>query len=189
MPFCHLIDVLFSHLGTKRALVCTLHKGKAYNNIVKPNQNDIVMKVAVRPQNGYAFQHPFDNLVKNFFNADLGFGPFREEVQNFPAVNVVELEDQFRIELAAPGLSKEDFKIELDQNRLSIAVEKQMEKVEGEQLRRREFSYASFKRNFGLPKSVDAEHIAAKYEQGVLSLTLPKKAEALPKPARTIEIG
>ncbi len=150
----------------------------------------ITMKVlAVKPQAAYLPTTPFEQLIKTVWGNDLGFGPFRDHVEVRPAVNIVETENNFRLEVAAPGLGKEDFKVELEQNRLTISAEKQSEKVEGENLRMREFAYNSFKRSFTLPKTVDGERIEAKYEQGVLSLVLPKKEEALPKPARTIEIG
>lgn len=163
-----------------------------YAGIVQHCQtkNKINMKVlAVKPQAAYLPTTPFEQLIKTVWGNDFGFGPFRDHVEARPAVNIVETEQHFRLEIAAPGLGKEDFRVELEQNRLTISAEKQSEKVEGENVRMREFAYNSFKRSFTLPKTVDGERIEAKYEQGVLSLVLPKKEEALPKPARTIEIA
>ncbi len=110
-----------------------------------------------------------------------------------PAVNVKETEDGFDVEVAAPGLSKEDFKVDIDNDVLTISSEKE-EKHEDQdkegKYTQREFSYQSFKRSFKLPENaIDADKVAAKYEQGVLHLSLPKREEVKPKPARQIEIA
>ncbi|MPN05885.1 Alpha-crystallin [bioreactor metagenome] len=87
-------------------------------------------------------------------------------------------------------MEKGDFKISVNQGILSISSEKKMENEtkEGEQFTRREFSYQSFCRSFSLPLSVDSEKIAAKYDNGILTVSIPKREEAKPKPERTIEI-
>ena len=93
--------------------------------------------------------------------------------------------------MAAPGMKKEDFRLELDGNTLTIASEwkNENEVKEGERYTRREFSYQSFQRSFTLPKNVvDVDQIIARYENGVLRLLIPKKEEARQKPPRTIEI-
>lgn len=137
----------------------------------------------------------FNNLLDQFFNNDF----FDMTTRNFsktdttlPAVNIKEENERFVVEMAAPGMKKEDFKIELNNNLLIISSEKKEEKVENgdsAQYTRREFSYQSFVRSFTLPESVEHEKIEAKYEDGVLKLHIPKKEEAKPKPARTIEIS
>lgn len=94
--------------------------------------------------------------------------------------------------MAAPGMNKEDFKVELDGNVLTITSERkdENETKDGERYSRREFSYQSFQRSFQLPKEVvDAEKIEAKYENGVLRLLVPKKEEAKPKPPKMIQIN
>ena len=94
--------------------------------------------------------------------------------------------------MAAPGMNKDDFKVELDGNLLTIVSEKNQENEvkEGERYSRREFSYQSFQRSFQLPKEVvDADKIEAKYENGVLRLLIPKKEEAKPRPPKTIQIN
>lgn len=107
-----------------------------------------------------------------------------------PAVNVKEDEDGYTLALAAPGYAKEDIEIKIDDNVLTISSEKKdAEKKEGEQYTRKEFKYAAFKRTFTLPDTVDATKIAASYENGILNLAIPKKEEAKPVPARTIEIA
>jgi HSP20 family protein len=108
-----------------------------------------------------------------------------------PAVNIRETNENFEVEMAAPGMNKNDFKIELDGNTLTISSERKndWQEREGERYTRREFSYESFKRTFQLPKDVvDIEKIQAKYENGVLNLVVPKKEEVKQKP-RMIEIS
>ena len=108
-----------------------------------------------------------------------------------PAVNIKENAESFQVEMAAPGMTKDDFKIELEGNVLTITSEKNLENEvdEGEKYSRKEFSYQSFQRTFTLSKEVvDDEKIEAKYQNGVLHLTIPKKEEAKKKPPRMIQI-
>lgn len=105
-----------------------------------------------------------------------------------PLVNIIETNEAYRIELAAPGLQKEDFNLELNNNQLWIKVEKTVEAVEGEKVRRREFGFFNISRQFQLPATVDATQIEGKYEAGVLAITLPKRPEARPQPPRKVEI-
>ena len=92
--------------------------------------------------------------------------------------------------MAAPGMVKEDFKVEVNQGILSVSSEKRVENQEAESDRytRREFSYQAFCRSFSLPSSVDSDKIMAKYENGILKVHIPKKEEAKPKPVRLIDI-
>ncbi|HEY0041009.1 MAG TPA: Hsp20/alpha crystallin family protein [Flavisolibacter sp.] len=134
------------------------------------------------------------NLFDDFFSRDLwNWGLANSSTTNttLPAVNIRETAENFEVEMAAPGMSKEDFRIELEGNQLRIGSERKTENAmgEGERYTRREFSYQSFQRSFTLPKDVvDVEHIHAKYENGVLHLLIPKKEEAKQKPPRMIEI-
>jgi len=108
-----------------------------------------------------------------------------------PAVNVKENDEAFEIEVAAPGMSKNDFRVSLENNLLTISSEKKEEKKEEEKGRftRREFSYQSFQRSFTVPENlVEGDKISAKYCEGILCITLPKKEEVKPKPAREISI-
>tara|TARA_R110002050_G_scaffold1281_1_gene9129 strand:- start:15890 stop:16327 length:438 start_codon:yes stop_codon:yes gene_type:complete len=110
-----------------------------------------------------------------------------------PAVNIKENDASFVLELAVPGRKKEDFKIEIDNDLLTISTESKNEtsneKVEDSiKYTRKEFSFSSFKRAFTLPETVNIDKIEAGYEDGILSFKLPKKEEALPKPKRLIEI-
>ncbi|REA59318.1 Hsp20/alpha crystallin family protein [Dyadobacter luteus] len=108
-----------------------------------------------------------------------------------PAVNVLEGVEGFKIEVAAPGLGKADFKLNLDKNQLTISASKEQNVTENENEKytRREFKYASFQRTFTLPNTVDGEKIGATYADGILTVSLPKREEAKDKPAREIEIA
>lgn len=97
---------------------------------------------------------------------------------NLPAANIIETDQEFRLELAVPGFSKEDFKITLDKNILSVTSEKESEQKD-ENYTRYEFSYGKFSRSFSLPKSIDIERISAGSENGILRITLPKKKEEI----------
>ncbi len=128
----------------------------------------------------------------SFFANDFLRPAFQDRVHNgtVPAVNVAETAEGYRIEVAAPGLDKSDFKLSLEKDVLTIKVEKikSSEEVEDKYLRR-EYSYNAFERSFQLPKTIDQEKIDAKYENGVLHLSLPKREEALDKPTREISIN
>jgi HSP20 family protein len=132
----------------------------------------------------------FPSIVDEFFGRD--FLPNLFEFQtgiNMPSVNIVEGKNDFRIEVAAPGLQKDDFKINLDNNVLTISSEKEEKQEEkDERYMRREFSYTSFRRSFSLPQTVEADKISANHNNGVLSISIPKKEEAKVKPAKQIEI-
>ncbi|TRO65334.1 Hsp20/alpha crystallin family protein [Christiangramia sabulilitoris] len=111
---------------------------------------------------------------------------------SIPAVNIMESEDSFNVEVAAPGMSKEDFNIELDNDVLTISSEEKKEEESTDKngrFTRKEFSYRSFKRAFSLPDSVDSSKISASYENGVLEIALPKKEEAKVQAKRLIDIS
>src|SRR5690606_22513841 len=140
------------------------------------------------------FLSNFPDLFNEFFNREfLNWGDtnFSNTGTTLPAVNIKERADEYEVEMAAPGMKKEDFKVELDGNLLTISSESQQEEENmDEKFTRREFSYQSFQRSFALPKDVvDAENINARYENGVLRLSIPKKEEARPKPPRKITIS
>lgn len=122
----------------------------------------------------------FDGLMNELFNElPISFGKsLREDVLHFPPVNIVEKNDFYHIELAAPGMEKADFNVKLDEKVLTISTEKKEEKsTENEKMIRKEFSYKSFKRSFTLDDKIDAANITAKYENGILKLDLPKKED------------
>lgn len=97
---------------------------------------------------------------------------------NVPAVNITEHKDEFLVSLAAPGMKKDDFKIDVDGNMLTISSEKEENKEEKEKkFTRKEYNYSSFSRSFTLPEEIVKEKIDAKYEEGVLKIVLPRKEE------------
>ena len=125
---------------------------------------------------GNALSPLFSDVFESFFNDSFVSDRFTSRV---PAVNIAETADEFHIELAAPGLKKEDFKINLDKNVLSISAEKKTENTEeNKKYNRREYSYTSFVRSFTLPESADQNKIDAEYTDGVLKITAAKKEEA-----------
>ncbi|MFA5973365.1 MAG: Hsp20/alpha crystallin family protein [Lentimicrobiaceae bacterium] len=140
------------------------------------------------------YQPTWSNLFNDFLNRDW----FDWNNQNYsltnttiPAVNIKETVNEFEVDVAAPGMSKEDFKIELNNNVLTISSEKQTENEtkEGKNVTRMEFSYQSFSRSFTLPAIVETERITAKYENGLLRVNIPKKEEAKPKPLKQIKVS
>lgn len=141
-------------------------------------------------RNGMNALAPFAQMVDDFFNRNVGdwSGGSLLRTQT-PAINILENEQEFKMELAAPGLTKSDFKIQVENNFLTISVEKKDEQnIEKENYRRREFSYQSFKRSFELPQNANSESISAKYEDGILNVIIPKRVEQT-KSGKTIEIS
>lgn len=138
---------------------------------------------------------PAANLFDDLFARDLwNWGSANNSSTNttLPAVNIRETAVNFIVEMAAPGMKKEDFKVELDGNTLTISSEKKREHEEKEDERYaiREFSYQSFQRSFELSKDVvDVDSIQAKYENGVLHLVIPKKEDVRQRPPRMIHIS
>ena len=134
------------------------------------------------------------SLFNEFFNGEVfdnrNFDSLAEG-STLPSVNIMDTENSFEIEVAAPGLAKKDFKVELNNNILTISTENENSKEsETENYTRKEFSYHSFLRSFRLPENkVEGNKISAKYKNGILFVSLPKKEEAKLKPVRMIEIG
>jgi HSP20 family protein len=118
------------------------------------------------------FNDVFDSILNDtFFNDQM--------VAHVPAVNISETEDHFHVELAAPGLKKEDFKLSLDRNVLNVSVEQHAANSDVQKnYSKHEFSYSSFVRSFTLPDSANAENIEATYTDGVLKIDIAKREEA-----------
>ena len=137
----------------------------------------------------------FPVLFDDFLNRDLfnwNNSNFSDTNTTIPAINIKESPENYEVEVAAPGMTKKDFKIELDGNALTISSERsnQKEGREDERYSLKEFSYQSFQRTFTLQKDVvDVDKIAARYENGLLHLSIPKKEAAKQKPPRQIEIA
>lgn len=139
-----------------------------------------------------------DRLYPSFFNnlfsrelMDWNNAEFSAMDTTLPAVNILEDENRIQIDVAAPGMKKEDFKVNFDQNRLTVSAEKEEEKnATNDRYARKEFCYSSFSRQFNVPvETIDGDQIQATYKDGILSLVLPKREELKPKPARAIEIN
>lgn len=131
----------------------------------------------------------FSGLVDNFFGKELGGLMDSNSGFSSPAVNIKENKDGFMLEIAAPGFQKDQFKLSLDHNVLTVSAEnkQETEKTEGKYTRR-EFSYGSFRRSFTLPETIQAEKIDAEYQHGVLMVNLPKKDEAKVKAIKEINV-
>lgn len=132
-----------------------------------------------------------DSIFDDFFKRTWVDFAATDTFNSHPAVNIKESDDGFELELAAPGLLKEDFKVYIDDDSLTISATKEAstEKTSEAGYKRREFNFASFKRSFQLPESVNTETIGANYKDGILYVSLPKREEAKKQPARTIEIS
>lgn len=140
------------------------------------------------------FSNQFPSLFDRFFDSnmlDWSNRHYSDTNTTLPSVNIKEDTDAYHVEMAAPGFEKGDFKIELDNDVLTISSEKKVENEanEGEQYSKQEFSYQSFCRSFTLPSTVESEKISAKYESGILKVEIPKQEEAKPKPAKVIAIS
>lgn len=147
---------------------------------------------------------PGFNLFNDFFDIDRFFPHVQmsqqmQQMRQHPAVNIIENDKEFRIEVSAPGMKKEDFSIDMEEGRLTISAERKYENEESsggeksgkgkgkaekeatggnnERYTRREFGYSQFSRSFMLPENVDPEKIQAQYQDGILNLTLPKREE------------
>jgi len=149
------------------------------------------MTLVRRNQNYYpTFPSLFDNIFSRGM-MDWDNLNFSETNTTIPAVNVKEDNDKFQIEVAAPGMKKEDFKLKLENNVLTICSERKEEKAEkAENYSRKEFSYQSFQRSFNLPEGhIQHENISAKYNDGILIVELPKREEVKPQPPKEITIS
>ena len=132
----------------------------------------------------FDFDRFFDQPIMNF--------PFTEAARfsRIPATNIVETDSEFTVELAAPGMKKKDFHVDIDNGMLEIKVEKEEEtKKEEAKFTRREYNYNAFYRAFNLPETVDGDKIKAEYEEGILKVHLPKTPEAKKKPIKEIAVA
>ena len=140
------------------------------------------------------YQNQLPNVLNKLFNADIdnwSNNNFSDLDSTLPSINIKENEEAFIVDVAAPGFDKDDFNIELNHDVLTISseIKEESESKEGEKFTRKEFSYKSFKRSFTLPELVEDENISATYKNGILSINIPKKEEAKPKPIKQISIS
>jgi HSP20 family protein len=130
-----------------------------------------------------------NGLFDEFFNRNIGDFVGADNFASQAAVNVIETENAFKIELAAPGFDKQDFTLNVENDQLTIEAKHETKEEEtNERYTRREFRVAAVKRSFKLPKTVNQEAINAVYENGILNVTLGKKEEAKPV-VKSIPIG
>ena len=147
------------------------------------------------------FQNHADaSAAKRFFETDAMFPGFGSAFDNFlkmdynygetmPSVNVTENEQEYQMEYLVPGFKKEEIKVALEQNVLTVKAEKKTESTEeNKRYTRKEFSFSTFKRSFTLPENIDAEKMVAKHEHGILNITIPKKLEEKKSGMKEIEI-
>ena len=131
--------------------------------------------------NGNIFDDFFNNSISGVFGSDFAV--------NHPSVNIIETDKGFRLEIAAPGLQKSDFDINIDKDNLNVSAKKEENKeVTNGKYTRREFNYASFNRSFQIPEFLDTNEVSASYENGVLTIFLPKNEENKVKEVQVIDI-
>ena len=135
----------------------------------------------------YNNNNVFPSLMNEFFNDDFGLNFFNRNY-SVQSVNSIENNDSFEIDLAVPGMKKEDFSIELNDKVLVISSESS-NNIENDKMRLNEFNFSSFQRSFRVPDSVDHDKIKANYKNGILKIKLPKRKESISKPNRVINIS
>jgi HSP20 family protein len=148
------------------------------------------MSTLLKTNTGRIKPATLSNFFDPYFKRDWAdiFG--KDMVDTIPAANIAETNGSYMVELAAPGLKKEDFKIKVDGDMITISSEKETEtKSEEKDYSRREYNYTSFSRSFQLPESIDQEKIKATYADGLLRVDLPKKTVSESQSARKITVS
>jgi HSP20 family protein len=140
-------------------------------------------------KNQSSWYNPLDRFFKNDF---INLWSINSSA-TIPSINIKEQNDHYQIEMAAPGLKKEDFNIGVEENILTISCEKESGSKEGDNINtnffRREFSYSHFSRSMTLPENADIKRIVAKYIAGILSLNIPKKSDMRNNDSQKINVG
>ena len=136
--------------------------------------------------NGYHGYKSFSDLMNEMFTEEKAC---TNQFTSIPPANIVESKFDFRIEIAAPGFEKSDFKIDLNKNLLTISMDKKVDTNEDEKFNLNEFNFNSFSRSFRISDKINTDKINALYKNGLLQITLPKHEEAIEKPAREIKIS
>ena len=146
----------------------------------------VKMNRPARHMHGNYNYRTFSDLVNEMFTEERAC---TNQFIAIPPANIIESKFDFRVEIAAPGFEKSDFKIDLDKKLLTISLDKKVDENEDEKYNMKEFNFNSFKRSFRISDKIDSEKINAIYKNGVLQITLPKKEDAIEKPAREIKIS
>ncbi len=140
--------------------------------------------------NGIASDHRFGKIFDELFNKSISDIVGADFTNESPSVNIIESEESFDLEVAAPGLSKEDFSVTIDKDYLSISVDKKVEEGKDSTVfKRKEYNYEKFTRRFRMPKTVDKDSVKAKYDLGILKVSVEKTPEAKEKGPRSIDIN
>lgn len=152
----------------------------------KPQNRETMNSLRTRPQG--TLITPFDELVHGFFGRDISHFMGSDDIQRTsPRVNITERADGYRLDLLAPGVSKENLKLNVEDNTLTISATKKEETLaENERYTRREFTHHAFKRSFRLPENTEADRISASFNDGILTVEIPRVAPS--KPA-TVDIA
>lgn len=151
--------------------------------------NSIAKKNGTLPSLLSDFFSPAALLNRDFFDLDSDLFPTRLGI-NLPTANITETPKEYKVELAAPGLERKDFNVEVENHTLQISAEKKEEKKENDgEYSKREYSFNSFCRMFTLPNNIKEGDIDAKYEHGVLKVTIPKLKETAVKSAHKIAVS
>jgi len=129
----------------------------------------------------------FPSLMNEFFNDDLRMNVINNN-HSVPSVNSIENDNSFEIDLAVPGMKKDDFTIQLNDKVLVVSSEN-TNSVENNSMSLNEFNYSSFQRSFIVPETVELDKIRANYKNGILKVKLPKKKDSIKKPNRVIDIS
>lgn len=172
-----------------RAIGMRIDRQAAMNHNCKPTNTQRAMTIAkYRPHAVLA--SPFDQFVSEFLGRDIGHFIGHDDARSStPSVNIVERDAAYELRLLAPGFAKEDLKLAMENEVLTISAEKKNEELkENERYTRREFRHNAFRRSFRLPETANVEQITAEHTNGVLVVNIPKAEAAKPK-AREINIG
>ena len=139
--------------------------------------------------NGITAGQPFGKFMDEFFNRSISDIVGTDFTHESPAVNIIEKEDTFELEVAAPGMEKNDFKVMIEKDHLTISAKKEADEETKKQLfKRKEYNFENFTRRFRLPNTVDKSSLKAKYLQGILKVVIHKTPEAKEQGPRTINI-
>jgi HSP20 family protein len=157
--------------------------------VIKQQIMSLALRTPTIPSILKDWTNPESMLMRDFFDLGSDF-VFPRVGMTIPSVNIQETPKDFIFELAAPGLERKDFNIELDNHVLTISSEKEEKKDEKENgYYRKEYSFNSFKRSFTLPENVKEANIDAKYENGILKVVVPKVKETISQAPKKIAVG
>lgn len=146
--------------------------------------------LSVKPESGRLSFPSLSNMMESFFESEFP-NLNRQDLFKTPVlVNIKDTKESYRIEVAAPGFKKEDFNINVEGGLLIIKAESKVAtETNEERFTRKEFNFSSFTRNFTLPKTIEVNKVAASYEDGILSVVLPKKEEAKETPKMEVKVS